>query len=148
MRNDDGMTSAERELGAALAGLAPAQSRIDRDGVMFCAGQASVRRRSRLWQGLSSGLLILLLASILTRPVRTEVERHPEVVAEPILATSSLAIEPIDRKQLEAFRQYVRTRQAVLDRGVEAIPTSSGLKRDSVAPPLTRENLEELLSST
>jgi hypothetical protein len=52
----------------------------------------------------------------------------------------------VDQQQIEAFRQYVRTRQAVLDRGVEAIPASSGRKSDGVAPPAVNDDLDDLLS--
>jgi hypothetical protein len=148
MRNDDGMTPTEREVEAALAGLRPARSEISRDRVMFCGGQASVRGRARLWQGLSSALLALLLVSVLTRPVVTEQDREPQAVPRPVARASHQPIESVDQGQIEAFRQYVRTRQAVLDRGVEVLPASSGDKRDGIAPPLTRDDLAELLSST
>lgn len=86
MQNTDGLTPMDRELEAALGGLRIAPGAISRDGVMFDAGRASARRRSRLWQG-SSAVLALLL------PASTEIP-------------------------------------------------------GSIDPPLTRENLDELLSST
>jgi hypothetical protein len=140
------MTASERELEAALAGLAPARSAIDRDRVMFCAGRASVRRRTRLWQGLSSALVVLLLALALTRPFVDESKGGSETVARPVARTPYRAIEPVDQGQIEAFRQYVRTRRAVLNRGVEAIEASSGVEGDRIAPPLTRKDLDDLLS--
>lgn len=146
MRNDEVMTPSERELEAALSGLRPVRSAIDRDRVMFCAGRASVRRSTRLWQGLSSALMVLLLASVLTRPFAGESERGSETVARPVVRASHRAIEPVDQGQIEAFRQYVRTRRAVLNRGVEAIEASSGRERGSIALPLTREDLDDLLS--
>ena len=146
MRNDEGMTPSERELEAALAGLAPARSGIDRDRVMFDVGRFSVRRSKRLWQGLSSVLVVLLLASVLARPTLSGAERGPEVVPRSIAAVSTRSLEPVDQQQIEAFRQYVRTRQAVLDRGVEAIPASSGRKSDGVAPPAVNDDLDDLLS--
>lgn len=146
MRNDEGMTPSERDLQAVLAGLTPARSAIDRDRVMFCAGRASVQRRTRLWQGLSSALVVLLLASVVAGPFVGDSEGGSETVARPVARASHRAIEPVDQEQIEAFRQYVRTRRAVLNRGVEAIEASSGLERDSIAPPLTREDLDDLLS--
>ena len=60
MSNDHGLTPLEQELEAALGGLAPSKAGLRRDQVMFVAGQASIRRRNRIWQGVSSGLVILL----------------------------------------------------------------------------------------
>ena len=113
---------------------------------MFDAGRFSVRRSKRLWQGLSSVLVVLLLASVLARPTLSGAERGPEVVPRSIAAVSTRSLEPVDQQQIEAFRQYVRTRQAVLDRGVEAIPASSGRKSDGVAPPAVNDDLDDLLS--
>ena len=63
------------------------------------------------------------------------------------VAQSADSIEPYDLERAEAFRQYIRMRRAILERGVEVIPTSDGI-RTSPAEPLTRENIDELLSST
>ena len=146
MRNDEGMTPSERELEAALGGLKPAPSAIDRDRVLFHAGRASVRRSTRLWQGLSSALAILLLASVLRGPFSTDSRQRPEVVARPEARVLYRPAAAVDQGQIEAFRHYVRTRRAVLDRGVEAIPASSGPEGGDIAPPVTRENLDDLLS--
>jgi len=153
MRNDDGMTRLERELEAALGTLTPARTNVNRDQVMFCAGRASLRRRNRLWQGVSSTLAILLLVSVVSRSRPAQLDRPGKAIAQqkpsvlPV-NVSSLPIEPVDRQAAEAFRQYMRTRRAVLDRGVEALPASSAIGRTPVAPPLTREDLKDLLSST
>lgn len=146
MRNDEGMTSSDRELEAALAGLAPTRPGIDRDRLMFCAGRASLRRRNHLWQGVSSAQATLLLASVLTRPVLTDGGSAPEASGLPVADVSPRSLAPVDQERIEAFRHYVRTRRAVLDRGIEAIPASSGRKSDGAAPPLTGEDLDELLS--
>ena len=148
MRNDDGMTPLERELEAALGGLAPARSGISRDQVMFCAGRASIRRRNRLWQGLSSTLAILLLVSVVSRPRPAATEHRADTVIYNTPSLSPSLAATVDENRAEAFRQYVRTRRAVLDRGVEALPASSGLRNGSIDPPLTRDDLDELLSST
>ena len=148
MRNDNGMTPLERELEAALGGLAPARSNVSRDQVMFCAGRASIRRRNRLWQGLSSTLAALLLVSIVSRPRPASLAPRPETIVHNSPSPSSRPAATVDESRAEAFRQYVRTRRAVLDRGVDALPTSSELRDRSFDPPLTRENLDELLSST
>jgi len=148
MQNDNGMTPLERELEAALGGLAPAQTNISRDQVMFCAGRASARRRNRLWQGLSSTLAVLLLVSIVSRPKPASQEPRSEIVVHSMPSPPSRPAATVDEDRAEAFRHYVRIRRAVLDRGVEAIPTLSGLRDNSIDPPLTREDLDDLLSST
>lgn len=148
MRNDDGMTPLERELEAALGTLTPARTNVSRDQVMFSAGRASIRRRNRLWQGLSSTLAILLLVSVVSRSKPASQEPRPSTIAHNTPSPSSRPAATVDENRAEAFRQYVRTRRAVLDRGVEAIPTSSGYRDSSIDPPLTREDLDDLLSST
>ncbi|HNY80126.1 MAG: hypothetical protein RBS72_03655 [Sedimentisphaerales bacterium] len=152
MQNADGLTPIDRELEAALGGLRIAPGAISRDRVMFDAGRASARRRSRLWQGSAAVLALALLVSIASRPAPTEPEYAPETVARQQTNTGPVAqsadsIEPYDLERAEAFRQYIRMRRAILERGVEVIPTSDGI-RTSPAEPLTRENIDELLSST
>ena len=148
MQNDDEMTPVEHELEAALRGLAPARPNINRDRIMFCAGRASARRRNRLWQGVSSTLAVLLLVSIVYRPRPASLASRPEIIVHNMPTPSSRPAPVVDETRAEAFRRYVRTRRAVLDRGVEAIPTSSAHRDSSIDPPLTREDLDELLSST
>jgi len=152
MQNTDGLTPMDRELEAALGGLRIAPGAISRDRVMFDAGRASARRRSRLWQGSACVLAIALLASIASRPTSTGPEHFTETVARQQLSVGPVAqsaayVKPFDLERAQAFRQYIRMRRAVLDRGVEAIPTSDGI-RNNPAPPLTREDIDELLSST
>ena len=152
MQNTDGLTPMDRELEAALGGLRVAGATISRDRVLFDAGRASARRRSRLWQGSAAVLAIALLVSIALRPAPTGPEHSTEAVArqhisiDPV-AQSAAHVEPLNPERAQAFRQYIRMRRAVLDRGVEVIPTSDGI-RDNPAPPLTREDIDELLSST
>lgn len=152
MQNTDGLTPMDRELEAALGGLRIAPAAISRDRMMFDAGRASARRRSRLWQGSAAVLAIALLVSIALRPAPIGPERPTEAVArqqisiEPV-AQSAAHVEPLNLERAQAFRQYIRMRRAVLERGVEVIPASDGI-RDNPAPPLTREDLDELLSST
>ncbi len=152
MQNTDGLTPMDRELEAALGGLRIAPGAISRDRVMFDAGRAASRGRSRLWQGSSCVLALALLVSIALRPAPTGPEHSTETLArqqisiEPV-AQSAAHVEPFDLERAQAFRQYIRMRRAVLDRGVEVIPISDGI-RNSPAPPLTREDIDELLSST
>jgi hypothetical protein len=152
MQNTDGLTPMDRELEAALGGLRIAPAAISRDGVIFDAGRASARRRSRLWQGSSCILALLLLASVVWRPTPTAPQRPAETVAQhPVdispAALSAASTQAIDSEQVRAFRRYLRMRQAVLERGVDALPASTEIP-GGIDPPLTRESLDELLSST
>ncbi len=152
MQNTDGLTPIDRELEAVLGGLRIAPGAISRDRVMFDAGRASARRRNRLWQSSAAVLALALLVSITSRPTSTWPEHSTETVArqqisiDPVVQSAAQA-QPFDFERAQAFRQYIRMRRAVLDRGVEVIPTSDGI-RDNPAPPLTREDIDELLSST
>jgi hypothetical protein len=148
MQNNNGLTPQEQELAAALGDLAPTRAGLSRDRVMFAAGQASIRRRNRIWQGISSGLVILLLVSIVSRPTPVTIELRGETVAHNAWRTAPETPAPIDEDRAQAFRQYVRTRRAVLDRGVEVLPASKPRRTVDGDPPLTRESLNDLLSST
>jgi hypothetical protein len=65
------------------------------------------------------------------------------------LATSSArSHDSLDKEQIRAFRDYIRMRQAVLDRGVQALPASRTPRSESSEPPLTREHLAEILLSS
>ena len=144
---DDRLTPTERELEAVLGGLHIRPAGVSRDAVMFDAGRASARRRNRLWQGASSVLALLLLISVLSRSDSRPSQPSPETVAQqpPVPVSQTVAADPVDTERARAFQEYIRTRRAVIDRGVEAIETSSE-PRQRFAPPLTRENLNELLS--
>jgi len=148
MRNEEGMTPVERELEATLATLAPAAARVDRDRVMFRAGRASAARRSHLWQGLTCILGMVIIVSVASRPQLTARDQHPERATFGMPSPPSQAVVTVDEDRLKAFRQYVRTRRAVLDRGVDAIPAPSEVRERRFDPPITRENLDDLLSST
>ena len=152
MRNEDGMTPLEQELEAALGGLRPTPSGLSRDRLMFEAGRAT-QRQHHFWQGLSATLAVLLVVSIVSRSRPVASQPTPETIARaPVQKATTVRpypqTEPVDRHASEAFRQYVNIRQAVLDRGVEALPASPAMGQTTVTPPLTREDIEDLLSST
>lgn len=153
MQNDDRLTPSERELEAVLGGLQPAHSKTNRDRVMYLAGRMSTRRQNRIWQGVSFCLVAMLVVSIVSKPRRPAAEIRPEIVAD---ATASMTVrgfsarapEPFEPRRFESFVNYVRARRAVLDRGMEALPASSATPPGGGEPPLTRERLIEILSST
>lgn len=147
MPNDDRLTPMEKELEAALGALKPTGTAIGRDRVMFAAGQASARRHNRLWQGVSGILVILLLASITWRPGPADPGQRTETVVyeSPATTPAFTPLDSVDRREVEAFRRYIRTRQAVLSRGIEAIPVSPA-SGDGFDGTLTRADLDDLFS--
>jgi hypothetical protein len=147
MQDDDRLTSMEKELEAALGGLKPSGAGISRDRVMFAAGQASVRRRGHVWQGVSAALVVLLLVSLAWRPGPTGPQPSLETVAHkpPAISTTLTSREAIDQRGVEAFRRYVRTRRAVLTHGIEVLPVAPA-SHDGHDAPLTDDDLDDLLS--
>jgi hypothetical protein len=148
MSNDSGLTPQEQELAAALGNLAPTQASLSRDHVMFAAGRASIRRRNLIWQGISSGLVVLLLVSVFSRPEPVTIEPRQEIAATNTVDILPATLTVVDDDNRQAFRQYVRTRRAVLERGLDVLPTSRSTRMPMGEPPLTREDLSDLLSST
>ncbi len=57
------LSPANQELEKALGGLKPAATHLDRDRLMFRAGQFSARRQPVFWPALSGALAILLAIS-------------------------------------------------------------------------------------
>ena len=123
----------DAELENALAALRPAGPGISRDALMFAAGARSARRRSRLWQGAACALAVLLTAAILLpRPAR-EVERivYRPAPPAPISVPAKAAVAAVSPFTNEAAAStavpnmaYLRLRQAVLERGPDALPAS------------------------
>ncbi|UCD29959.1 MAG: hypothetical protein JSV03_05645 [Planctomycetota bacterium] len=75
MQNEERLTPPECELEEVLGNIKPAGTSIDRDLLMFRAGQSSARHRSRVWQ-FSTGLLIIVLCwSLWSRPMPETIER-------------------------------------------------------------------------
>ncbi|MHC4444545.1 MAG: hypothetical protein ACYTF1_18215 [Planctomycetota bacterium] len=64
MQKQEGLTPAEQELENALGRLRPAEVSIDRDRMMFRAGQRSIRRGMRVWQGVAAILVVGLGLSL------------------------------------------------------------------------------------
>ena len=124
------LTPPERELEAALGSLSPAAPTLDRDRLMFRAGQASTRRRARAWQGLAAALAVTTTVSIVLRPAPSAV--RPTFVPGSGQTGSggsflANAPEPLTRHaRLAAAGTYFRQRQALLSGEEEAaMPTSA-----------------------
>jgi hypothetical protein len=128
MQEKNPLTPPLRELEAALAALRPAASGIDRNRLMFRAGQASMRRRGRLWQGLSAGLAICLGLSLALRqvpPHAQEVAVSPPLNA-PMQVAMQLPTSPGDSdRATPPTGEYLHLRDTVLAKGLDALPTAT-----------------------
>jgi hypothetical protein len=102
MSNEPVSPSPDRELNAieaALGSLVPARSRIDRDLVMFRAGQASVRP-SRLgrrpWHAIAASLALIALGEgfLLAHRPPPQTVKEVVVIREPVTAPAPVVAAP------------------------------------------------------
>ena len=98
-------------------------------------------------------LAVLLTISVVAERRPVEPASQPQVIVQAPAPEAPAHIAarttaPLDHRDPEAFRAYMRTRRAVLKRGVEALSTSPDVQRPRVDPPLTRDDIQDLLSST
>ncbi len=88
------------EIEAGLGSLVPTRSRIDRDRVMFRAGQASSRRPSsngRAWMAIAASLALVASAEgyLLARRPSTEIVERVIVVREPADSPIAPSVERV-----------------------------------------------------
>ena len=122
---------------AALAALRPSPSALDRDRLMFLAGQAAGRRRARLaarmWAGTSAVATIAacVLAILLLQRAGPEGSRQTAATpaAAPEQGQSPLpqwaVAQPAPQKTaggLDTEFRYLELRQLMLTRGIGALP--------------------------
>lgn len=136
MQSEERLTPAERELEMALAMLAPVAT-IDRDRMMFRAGQASMRGRQRLWHGTTAALAVALVASVGIRmipqpPAGQHFAANPVRSTEPGQLVSDLGTG--DKNELEYRAEYLSLRDRVLIGGVDVLPAPSGSASASESP--------------
>ncbi len=126
----------------ALAGLAPSIAGLNRDRLMFAAGQSAARRRRRLWPvatGLMAAVAACLAVALLLRPgpapevryVRVEVPAAPApapAVTEPEPAAPDAAPVPLPASA------YWRVQQAMLRRGLDVAPEAAGAPPTAALP--------------
>ena len=150
MRNENGLTPAQKELESTLAGLTPGAVDIPRDRLMFRAGQASARRRTILWAPLSVALAVMLTTSLLIRPTPPPAEYIERIVYVPVEMSDSwdgalARAEPIHpaRPQSHSIISYLNLRDKVLTDGVEALPKP--VSTSSAEPVESLEKLLEIL---
>jgi hypothetical protein len=137
----------------ALQALEPAACRIDRDRVLYRAGQASVRRHATAWRAVAASLMIVCAAegALLARkpsPPRTQMIQvaatKPTLAAKPVdpiepersgtaqagLMTDTLALGPTDHQRLT--QQLVRY-------GLDALPDQAWAGTLDPEPPAPGE---------
>jgi len=123
----------QQELENALSSLKPAALNLDRDKLMFRAGQSSARRQNFAWPAVAVLLAVMLGASLLYRPpAQTERIVYVPQPATPDNTYSSLMVET-ERPPRSA--QYIHLRDKILAEGMDALPESTGS---------TGENQDEL----
>lgn len=139
----------------SLSALVPAPGRIDRDQLLFRAGQASVRRPPWLWQSataLVSVIAVGLGTALMLRPAPRVVERvvfvSPESQAPASDSTESASLPNATAMQnkTESSRElwassagYVQQRDQAIRWGVDALPPSGSI--DSTGPALSIESM-------
>jgi len=150
MSNEEGLTPAQRELELALSSVRPARGGLNRDRVLFRAGQASARRQGMRMagaMGVLSGLLATVAVMLALDTPQTRVLEHivyREAPAPTHLASHE-AVESLPQAALSplpspgAQAEYLRLRQAVLERGLDELPAAPA--------SAARDDLKDLLDS-
>jgi hypothetical protein len=127
-------------LEAALAALAPMPGRINRDALLFRAGQASVPRRGWAWPAATAvlGLVAAILAAVIVlRPAPAPVERvivvpakEPALPAPPVDVPSPPppVVEPTPASPggattAQSPMNYLQLQQQVLRWGLDGVPS-------------------------
>jgi len=130
MQNPEGLTPAERELEEAWGRLKPAGVSIDRDRLLFRAGQRSVGVSLWMWRGMAAVLVVGLGLSLAIQPEPQHIER---VVYMPVVQEKPAPRETpawtdgsdirIARRDLSASSyRDIRLRKRVLKEGLDALP--------------------------
>jgi len=149
-KNDPGLGGLE----AALAALVPTPGRIDRDTLLFRAGQVSVGRRDWIWPGATATLAVMVLVlggMLVFRPGPATVERIVYVQikepaspvrepADPPVAIAPGSPEEVAAAPRQSGMTYLDLERQVLRWGMEGLPEAPQGPSSS-GPPLTRDRL-------
>jgi len=169
MSNEPVSPSPDPELNAieaALGSLVPARSRIDRDLVMFRAGQASVRPSRlglRAWNAIAASLALVVLGEgvLLAHRPPPQIVKEVVVVREPAPAPVVPPVEqsvaevpeslPIERSLSLGQTAYERLTSQVLRYGLDGLPASPTVASSTSEPwpassgQMLQEELRRLL---
>src|SRR5690348_16813615 len=141
-------------LEAALAALAPMPGQINRDALLFRAGQASVPRRGWAWPSAAAalGLLAATLGTVLAfRPAATPLDRIVYVYVKEAAAVTAAATEtapaapeaelpPSALASRESPMNYMQLEKQIMRWGVDGMPDTPETS-PSLGQPLTRESV-------
>ena len=141
MQNEPSLAPEERELEAALGGLQPSETTMDRDRIFFLAGRASARRRGRVWQATAASLLVALGVSIGLRPEPRQIERLVVVTKDVPVRPETSYVSGVRRARLDEAvyvpASYIHLRRAVLVGGLGELtgspPTTT--KAEAISRP-------------
>lgn len=147
MQDHERLTPGEKELEAAWRSLTLTAPNLSRDNVMFLAGRAACRRQMRLWQSVSSGLLVLLLVSIVLRPGSQQPAMVPDNLAQGVQSAHTADDSQRVRQQLQPFRDYVHMRSRLLEHGLDCLPAARPALTGGSGPALNRDQLDDIFSS-
>jgi hypothetical protein len=136
-----------------LSSLVPAPAQLNRDRLMYLAGQSSIRGQRWLWCGWGAGIAATVAAIVFVTLMPTKAEPSVRLVYLPaptaevpkgdMLAPTDTAPapsahavwwEPADRGYLELERQALRT-------SLDTLPSPAFLMAGE--PPLTQEALRD-----
>ena len=140
------MSQTNSDLEKALQALTPAAPALDRDRLMFLAGQAGARRAGLGWK-LTSGLFaaasVLLAVLLVLRPpqeFRVVVQLSPFPKDSPAekLQEDPPSADPVPVRAPESRDLAVyHLRQQIMRFGVESLPAPSDPGAPTNEPPLT-----------
>lgn len=107
-------------LEAALTQLRPSPGALARDQLLFRAGQASVRQHRWLWPCATAASLLLASGLGLAWLARSEPQQVQHLVIVRETAPAALMAREEARPPVSA--EYLRLREQVLRRGLDALP--------------------------
>jgi hypothetical protein len=146
----------------SLQGLVPRGAALDRDRLMFRAGQAAARRRFWIWPGLASVAMVACVVLAALWSLRSELPAKERIVYIVVPASDSVSPAvvvapqpPRPAPELSDYEQHVpeRTeyralRDQVVRMGVEALPQPGPDKTlGHFMKPLSRGSLRDELSN-
>lgn len=153
MDSENSLDGGTEELARQLQRLRPAGHSIDRDTLMFRAGQRSARRRLRAWQSVAALMIVAMAGLVWLNPGPRPAP--PASVLASGTAPSSSASQPARGSDGVAANgampdgpsrrhDYLRLRTHVTLDGLDALPAL----RDAPASPETLESIADWLELT